>query len=76
MPLRRTFALLCAATAVHAAKPLKVIILAGQSNMEGQAEVDMRAGKACAAQLPGTPPVCCADKNVTGCCSRVRCTVI
>ncbi len=38
---------LAAATHTHTAtkktsKPLKVIILAGQSNMEGQAEIDMK----------------------------------
>ena len=50
-------------------KPLKIVILAGQSNMEGQAEVDMKKGKACATQPPGQAPTCCSAKNVTGCCS-------
>lgn len=36
--------------------------------MEGQAEVDTKAGKACKAQLTGMAPVCCSEKNVTGCC--------
>lgn len=57
-------------TAEHSWKdtPLKVFVLAGQSNMEGQAEVETAFGRACAQQLPGMPPVCCAEKNVTGCC--------
>lgn len=50
------------------AASLKVVILAGQSNMEGQAEVDMKYGKACPQQLAGHPPVCCSAENVTGCC--------
>lgn len=48
--------------------PLKVIILAGQSNMEGQAERDSTYGHMCKEQLPGQLPVCCWEKNVTGCC--------
>ena len=35
------FAVVACTCASVAAVPLKVIILAGQSNMEGQAEVDM-----------------------------------
>ena len=48
--------------------PLKVFVLAGQSNMEGQAEVVSSFGKACPEQLPGMVPVCCSAKNVSGCC--------
>ena len=32
----------------------------------------MRYGKACKEQLPGMVPVCCADKNVTGCCPPLQ----
>ena len=35
-----TAALLCALSPISFAKPLKVFILAGQSNMEGQGSVD------------------------------------
>jgi len=48
--------------------PLKVFVLAGQSNMEGQAEVLTTYGKACSEQLPGMAPVCCSTKNTSGCC--------
>jgi hypothetical protein len=51
--------------------PLKVFILAGQSNMEGQAELNTTYGKACREQLPGQAPVCCSKHNVTGCCPDV-----
>ena len=57
-----------AARSAAAAKPLKVFILAGQSNMEGQAEVDSKFGKACNAQPTGQPPICCSKQNVSGCC--------
>ena len=68
LPLYAAAALFTAVSG-HAAwedTPLKVIILAGQSNMEEQAERDTEWGSMCKEQLPGQPPVCCWDKNVSG----------
>lgn len=57
-----------AAPASWEATPLKVFVLAGQSNCEGQAEVDSAWGRACPEQHPGMAPVCCSQANVSGCC--------